>query len=111
MCLSAKVPSAAYTSIMGMLVEAVTPPRCAASHDHAISLRSSAAAGHGGVVGRAEAAMEVVVDHADVLHERVHARGPHEAVPLRLQLLRERLRLRGRLGRSATERGARLRVS
>ena len=36
----------------------------------------------GGVVGRAKAAVEVVVDHADVLHERVHARRPHEAVPL-----------------------------
>ena len=50
------------------------------------------------LIGRAEAAMDVVVDHADVLHERVHARRPDEAVPLRLQLLRERLRLRGRLG-------------
>jgi len=36
----------------------------------------------------------VVVDDADVLHERVHARGPDEAVPLRLQLLRERPSLR-----------------
>jgi NAD-binding of NADP-dependent 3-hydroxyisobutyrate dehydrogenase len=52
----------------------------------------------GGVVSRAEAPMDVVVDHADVLHERVDTRRPHEAVPLRLQLLRERLRLRGRLG-------------
>ena len=42
--------------------------------------------------------MDVVVDHADVLHERVHARRADEAVPLRLQLLRERLRLRGRGG-------------
>src|SRR6266487_1425641 len=61
-------------------------------------LRSSVASGRAGVVGRAEASMDVVVDHADVLHERVHARGPHEAVPLRRQLLRERRRLRGRLG-------------
>lgn len=50
------------------------------------------------VVGRPKAAMDVVVDHADVLHECVHTRRPDEAVPLRLQLLRERLRLRGRLG-------------
>jgi hypothetical protein len=61
-------------------------------------LRSSTALGRGGVVGRAEAPMDVVVDDADVLHERVHTRRAHEAVPLRLQLLRERLRLRGRLG-------------
>ena len=61
-------------------------------------LRSSADPGRGGVVGRAEASMDVVVDYADVLHERVHTRAPHEAVPLRLQLLCERLRLRGRLG-------------
>src|SRR6266568_7177688 len=61
-------------------------------------LRSSTASGRGGVVGRAEAPMEVVVNHADVLHERVDTRGPHEAVSLRLQLLRERLRLRYRLG-------------
>src|SRR5690242_733313 len=54
--------------------------------------------GRGGVVGRAEAPMDVVVDDADVLQERVHARGPDEAVPLRLQLLGELLRLRRRLG-------------
>src|SRR5438093_3458043 len=51
-------------------------PPPAASHDHAISLRSSAAAGRGGVVGRAETPMDVVVDRADVLHERVHTRPP-----------------------------------
>jgi hypothetical protein len=34
----------------------------------------------------------LVVDHADVLHQRVHARRPDEAAPLRLQLLRERFR-------------------
>jgi hypothetical protein len=45
-----------------------------------------------GVVGRTEASMDLVVDHADVLHERVHATRPDEAVPLRLQLLRERFR-------------------
>src|SRR5712692_2822220 len=38
------------------------------------------------VVGRSEAPMDVVVDHADVLHERVHTGGPDEAVPLRFQL-------------------------
>jgi hypothetical protein len=38
--------------------------------------------------------MDVVVDHADVLHERVRTRRPHEPVPLRLQLRGERLRLR-----------------
>src|SRR6266550_6487107 len=42
--------------------------------------RSSTASGPAGVVDRAEAAMDVVVDHADVLHERVNARGPDEAV-------------------------------
>jgi hypothetical protein len=54
--------------------------------------------------------MDLVVYHADVLHERVHSRGPHEAVSLRFQLLRERLRLRVDVGSSATDRGARLRV-
>jgi hypothetical protein len=48
---------------------------------------SSAAPGCGAVVGRAEASLDVVVDHADVLHERVHARWADEAAPLRLQLL------------------------
>jgi hypothetical protein len=62
--------------------------------------RFSMAAGCGGVAGRAEAAMDVVVDHAGVLHERVHTRRPHEAVPLRLQLPGERLRLRGRRGQA-----------
>lgn len=38
------------------------------------------------VVGCAEAAVKMVVDHADILHERVHARRTYEAVPLRLQL-------------------------
>ncbi len=57
---------------------------------------SLVASSHRAVVSRAEAAMDVVVDHADVLHERVHARWADEAVPLRLQLLRERLRVRGR---------------
>src|SRR2546423_1530565 len=61
-------------------------------------LRSSALGDRGGVVDGAEAPADVVVDHADVLHEGVHARGPDEAVPLRLQLLGERLRLRGRRG-------------
>ena len=42
--------------------------------------------------------MDVVIDHANVLHERVHARRSHEAVPLRLQLLGERVRLRCRRG-------------
>src|SRR6202035_2615123 len=51
-----------------------------------------------GVAGGSEAAVNVVVDHADVLHERVHTRGPDKAVPLRLQLLGERLRLRCRGG-------------
>lgn len=39
-----------------------------------------------GVVDRSEAPMNVVVDDPDVLHECIHARGPNEAVPLRLQL-------------------------
>jgi hypothetical protein len=34
------------------------------------------------MVRGSEAAVEVVVDHADVLHERVHARRPDEAVAL-----------------------------
>ena len=34
------------------------------------------------IVGGSEAAVDVVVDHADVLHERVDARGPDEAVSL-----------------------------
>src|SRR5260370_357991 len=59
---------------------------------------SSAATCYGAVVGRAEASMDVVVDHADVLHERVHAGWADEAIPLRLQLFRERFRLRGRGG-------------
>src|SRR4030088_634107 len=50
--------------------------------------------GRRALVDRAEAPVDMVVDHADVLHERVHARGPDEAVPLRLQLPGERLRLR-----------------
>src|SRR5438552_2531110 len=54
--------------------------------------------GAGAVVDRAEASMDVVVDHADVLHKRVHARGPDESVALRLQLLGERLSLRRSLG-------------
>src|SRR5262249_41948005 len=54
--------------------------------------------GRGAVVDPAEAPLDVVVDHAYVLHERLHARGPDEAVPLRLQLLGERFRLRRRLG-------------
>ena len=49
------------------------------------------------VIARAEAPVDVVVDHADVLHERVHARRADEAVPLRLQLLGELLRLWRRL--------------
>jgi len=61
-------------------------------------LRSSTAPGRSGVVDRAEAPVKVVVDDADVLHECIYTRGPHEAVPLRLQLLRERLRLRSRPG-------------
>src|ERR1700729_4324590 len=59
--------------------------------------RFSTAAGHGrvlAVVGRSEAPMEVLVDHADVLHEGVLTRGSHEAVPLRLQLPGERFGLR-----------------
>ena len=34
------------------------------------------------VVAGSKAAVDVVVDHADVLHERIHARGPHEPVSL-----------------------------
>ena len=40
----------------------------------------SAVPGWVAVVGRAEASMDVVVDHADVLHERIHARWADEAV-------------------------------
>src|SRR5205085_10930555 len=47
--------------------------------------------------GRSEAHMAVVVHHTYVLHERVHTRGPDEAVPLRLQLLGERVGLWRRL--------------
>ena len=46
------------------------------------------------VIGGSEATVNVVVDDADVLHERVHTRGSHESVSLRLQLLRKSLRLR-----------------
>jgi Dehydroquinase class II len=54
--------------------------------------------GRGAIVDRAEATMDVVVDHADVLHERVDARRPDEAITLILQLFGERLCLRRRLG-------------
>jgi hypothetical protein len=47
-----------------------------------------------GVVGCTQAAVEVVVDDANVLHERVHGGRSHEAVPLRLQLPGGLLRLR-----------------
>jgi hypothetical protein len=53
--------------------------------------------------------MDVVVDDADVLHERIDACRSHEAVPVRLQLLRERLGLQGDVGMAASDRGARLR--
>ena len=43
---------------------------------------------------RQEAALDVVVDHADVLHERVNAGGADKVVSLRLELLGEGLRLR-----------------
>src|SRR5207253_4145190 len=59
-------------------------------------LRFSTAAAH--VVSRSETPMDVVIDHADVLHEGVHTRGPHEVVSLRLQLFGECFRLRRRLG-------------
>jgi hypothetical protein len=74
-------------------------------------LRHFNASGRGEVVARAEAPMDVVVDHTDVLHERVHTRGPNEAVPLRLQLLRERFGCAVVLGTSARYRGARFRLS
>src|SRR5438128_1770983 len=45
--------------------------------------------GRGAVVARPKAPVDVVVDHAHVLHERVYARRPDRAVPLRLQLLGE----------------------
>src|SRR5882672_2281287 len=50
------------------------------------------------VVGRSETPMDVVVDHADVLHEGVHAGGADEAAPLGFQLLGERVGVRRRLG-------------
>src|SRR5258708_39175907 len=46
-------------------------------------------------VAGAEASVDVVVDHADVLHERVHAGWADESVSLRLELAGERFRLRG----------------
>jgi hypothetical protein len=46
------------------------------------------------VITRAKATMDVVVHYADVLHEGIHTRGAYESMSLRLQLLRERLRLR-----------------
>jgi hypothetical protein len=42
--------------------------------------------------------MDVIVNYADVLHEGIHTCGPHEAIPLILQLLGERIRLWRRLG-------------
>src|ERR1700759_3645321 len=48
------------------------------------------------VAGGAEAATDVVVDHTDILHERVHAGGPDESEALRFELLGEGLRLRCR---------------
>jgi hypothetical protein len=45
------------------------------------------------VAGCSEASSDVVVDRANVLHERVHARGAHEAISLSFQLLGKRLRL------------------
>jgi len=50
------------------------------------------------VVGGSEAAADVVIDDADVLHECIHARRPDEAVSLRLQLLGECVRLWCRRG-------------
>src|SRR5262249_32593770 len=66
--------------------------------------------GRGAVVDPAEAPVDVVVDHADVLHERLHARGPDEAVPLNFNCLASASACGVDLGRSATDRGARLRV-
>src|SRR5260370_36208517 len=48
------------------------------------------------VVGCAEAAVDVVVDRADVLHESVHARRADEALALRRQLSGEYFCLRSR---------------
>ena len=50
------------------------------------------------LASRTEAAVDVVIDQADVLHERVHAGRSDETVPLRLQPFRERFRLRCRCG-------------
>jgi hypothetical protein len=50
--------------------------------------------------------MDVVVDQADILHERVNTGGLNEAVRLRLQLLGERLRLRSRVGQAGRGRVA-----
>src|SRR5882672_8790607 len=59
-------------------------PRAKPSHARSgCAERESTAPAAVGLGGRAEAPVDVVVDHAHVLHERVHARGPHEAVPLR----------------------------
>jgi hypothetical protein len=51
-----------------------------------------------GIVGCAEASVDVVVDHADILHERVHAGRANKAVSLRFELPGEGFCLRGGLG-------------
>src|SRR4029077_9298684 len=69
-----------------------------------VTMLRASAMGPGGrlaMAGRSEAPSDVVIDHANVLHERVHARGAHEAVSLSFQLPGKRLRLwcrRGDLG-------------
>src|SRR6266536_5690907 len=73
-------------------------------------LRSSAASGRAGVVGRAEASMDVVVDHAEVLHERVHTRGPTKRYPCDFNCCANVSACGVDLGRSERDRGARSRV-
>ena len=51
-----------------------------------------------GIVGCAEASVDVVVDHADILHERVHAGRADKAVSLRFELPGEGFCLWGGLG-------------
>jgi chloramphenicol 3-O-phosphotransferase len=48
------------------------------------------------MAGRSETPSDVIVDHASVLHERVHTRGAHEAISLSFS--RERSRGDRRIG-------------
>ena len=56
-----------------------SPRRCLFAYHYDVRTSRSPGSSH----GRGQ------IDHADVLHEHVHAGRPHEAVSLRLQPLRE----------------------